>query len=218
MAGEAINRSWEQIRSLGALHPDSHRAARFGHLGRGSLIAFPVTALYGERCMRIGDDTLFGPWVTLTAGYSPDQPDVPDPALVIGDRCVIGARCGIIAHQFIEIGDDVWMGEDVFVTDANHGYEALTEPIGRQLADAEPVSIGAQSWLGHGAIVLAGVHLGRHVVVAAGSVVKDDVPDNCVVAGVPARIVRRLDPSGRWCRVAEPASGGGDPGGHGRPA
>jgi serine acetyltransferase len=201
VAGEAINRSWELIRSLGALHPESHRAARFGHLGRGSLIAFPVTALFGERWMRIGDETLFGPWVTLTAGYSPDQPDVPDPALVIGDRCVIGARCGIIAHHRIDIGDDVWMGEDVFVTDANHGYEDLDEPIGRQLADAEPVSIGDQSWLGHGAVVLAGVHLGRHVVVAAGSVVKDDVPDHCVVAGVPARVVRRLDQTGSWCRV-----------------
>ena len=206
VAGEAINRSWEAIRSLGALHPESHRASRFGALGRGSLIAFPPTALYGERWMRIGEDTLFGPWVTLTAGYSPDQPDVPDPAIVVGDRCVIGARSGIIAHHRIEIGDDVWMGEDVFVTDANHGYEQLAEPIGRQLADAEPVSIGDQSWLGHGAIVLAGTRIGRHVVVAAGSIVVDDVPDHCVVAGAPARVVRRLDASGEWGRVQGPRS------------
>lgn len=201
LAGEAVNRAWDKARSLGALHPESSRAGRFGHLGRGSLIAFPTTALFGERCMHIGDETLIGPWVTLTAGYSPDQTDVPDSALVIGDRCVVGARCGITAHHSIEIGDDVWMGEDVFVTDANHGYEDLAEPIGRQLADAEPVRIGSGSWLGHGAIVLPGSRIGRHVVVAAGSVVLGDVPDRCVVAGVPARIIRRAGADGVWHRA-----------------
>ena len=122
-AGEVVQRWWERVRSFGALHPESRRASRFGHLGRGSLIGFPSTALFGERWIWIGDETLIGPWVTLTAGYVPDQPDVGEPALVIGDRCVIGARCSIIAHSVIDIGDDVWMGEDVFVTDANHGYE-----------------------------------------------------------------------------------------------
>lgn len=151
--------------------------------------------------MRIGEETLIGPWVTLTAGYVPDQPDVADPALVIGDRCVIGARCSIIAHSGIDIGDDVWMGEDVFITDANHGYEDMAEPIGRQIADAEPVVVGAGSWLGHGAVVLPGTRIGRHVVVAACSVVRGSVPDHCVVAGTPARMVRRREDDGRWRRI-----------------
>ena len=200
IAGELVQRSWERARSLGALHPESVRAVRFGHLGRASLIGFPSTALFGERWMCIGDETLIGPWVTLTVGYVPDQPDVADPALVIGDRCVVGARCSIIAHSGIDIGDDVWMGEDVFITDANHGYEDVSRPIGRQIADAEPVTIGAGSWLGHGAIVLPGAHIGTHVVVAAGSVVRGVVPDCCVVAGTPARIVRRRGEDGHWRR------------------
>ena len=208
IAGEVVQRSWERARSLGALHPESVRAARFGRLGRGSLIGFPTTALFGERSMRIGEETLIGPWVTLTAGYSPDQPDVPDPALVVGDRCVVGARCSIIAHSRIDIDDDVWMGEDVFVTDANHGYADPAEPIGRQIADAEPVRIGAGSWLGHGAIVLPGAHIGRHVVVAAGSVVRGSVPDHCVVAGVPARVVRRRGPDGSWHLTENPTEAG----------
>lgn len=164
--------------------------------------------------MRIGEETLIGPWVTLTAGYVPDQPDVPDPALVLGDRCVIGARSSLIAHCRIDIGDDVWFGEDVFVTDANHGYEDAMLPIGRQIADAEPVAIGSGSWLGHGAIVLPGAHIGRHVVVAAASVVRGDVPDHCVVAGSPAHVVRRRDGDGQWRRVERPgASGDEDPAG-----
>ncbi len=205
IAGELVQRGWERARSLGALHPESMRAARFGHLGSGSLIGFPTTALFGERWMHIGADTLIGPWVTLTAGYSPDQPDVPERAICIGDRCVVGARSSIIAHSRIEIGDDVWMGEDVFITDANHGYEDHIVPIGRQIADAEPVAIGDGSWLGRGAIVLPGAQLGRHVVVAAGSVVRGVVPSECVMAGVPARIVRRRDADGRWLPVEHPS-------------
>lgn len=200
-----MQRGWERARSLGALHPESARASRFGSLGRASLIGFPTTALFGERWIHIGDETLIGPWVTLTAGYVPDQPDVPERALVIGDRCVIGARSSIIAHAGIDIGDDVWFGEDVFVTDANHSYEDVTAPIGRQIADAEPVSIGNGSWVGHGAIVLPGARVGSHVVVAAGAVVRGDVPDHCVVAGSPARIVRRRGEDGQWRRVVRPS-------------
>lgn len=203
-AGEVVQRGWDRARSLGALHPESVRASRFGQLGPGSLIGFPTTALFGERWMHIGAETLIGPWVTLTAGYVPDQPDVPERALVIGDRCVIGARSSIIAHVGIDIGDDVWFGEDVFVTDANHGYEDPETPIGRQIADAQPVAIGAGSWLGHGAIVLPGARIGRHVVVAAGSVVRGLVPDSCVVAGTPARIVRRRADDGQWRRIERP--------------
>jgi acetyltransferase-like isoleucine patch superfamily enzyme len=55
-----------------------------------------------------------------------------------------------------------------------------------------PVSIGDGSWLGHGTVVLPGVTIGRHVVVGANSVVTSDLPDNCVAAGVPARVIRQL--------------------------
>ena len=72
-AGEVVQRSWERARSLGALHPESARAGRFGSLGRGSLIGFPTTALFGERSIHLGEETLVGPWVTLTAGYVPDS-------------------------------------------------------------------------------------------------------------------------------------------------
>jgi acetyltransferase-like isoleucine patch superfamily enzyme len=58
------------------------------------------------------------------------------------------------------------------------------------------VSIGAGSWLGAGAIVLPGSQIGRNVVIAAGSVVRGDIPDRCVVAGVPARIVRQHTEAG----------------------
>ena len=53
---------------------------------------------------------------------------------MIGDRCVIGARTSLTAHTSIVLGDDVWCGQDVFVSDASHGYQDPSVPIGRQLA------------------------------------------------------------------------------------
>ena len=125
----------------------------------------------------------------------------PEPVLRIGDRCVIGRGSHIVAHHSIVIGDDVYTGPYVYITDQNHSYADPNLPIGRQWPVNDAVSIGAGSWLGAGAIILPGARIGRNVVVAAGSVVRGEVPDRCVVAGVPARIVRefqagRLVPAG----------------------
>jgi acetyltransferase-like isoleucine patch superfamily enzyme len=102
------------------------------------------------------------------------------------------------------IGDDVWTGPYVYITDQNHAYEDLDVPIGRQFPVNRPVSIGSGSWLGAGAIVLPGARIGRHVVIAAGSVVRGVIPDRCVVAGVPARIIREHTDAG-WLSPKAPA-------------
>lgn len=192
-ANGVLLRAATWVRVKGAIAPDTRAAERFGAFGAGTAIGFPASTLYGEAHIHIGAETLIGCWVTLAAGYSPDQATVPDRALVIGDRCVIGLRSGIVAHESITIADDVWFGQDVFVTDANHGFTDLDVPIGQQLGPHQPVTIGAGSWIGHGAIVLPGTQIGRHVVVAAGSVVRGRIPDNAVVAGVPARVLRIVD-------------------------
>lgn len=192
LVNRVIHRGWARLRSAGAIAPGTDAADRFAAFGDGSVIGFPTATLYGEAQIHIGEEVLVGCWVTLAAGYAPHQTTVPPRALVIGDRCVIGERCGIVAHESIEIGDDVWFGQAVYVTDANHGFEDLDVPIGHQLGPHEPVRIGAGSWVGHGVVVLPGARIGRHVVVAAGSVVRGEVPDNAVVAGVPARVVRTI--------------------------
>ncbi len=145
-----------------------------------------------ERYIHIGADTCIGPGVTLSAGMAPGQQCVTDPVVTIGDRCLIGSGSGIVGHLSIELGDDVWTGHNVYITDQNHGYEDLTRPISVQSQPEKPVKIGSGSWLGHGAVVLPGATIGRHVVVGANSVVRGEVPDFCVVAGVPAKVVRQL--------------------------
>jgi hypothetical protein len=97
-------------------------------------------------------------------------------------------------------------GDDpaVELTDQNHSYEDLDVPIGRQFPVNRPVSIGSGTWLGAGAIVLPGAQIGRHVVIAAGSVVRGVIPDRCVVAGVPARVIREHTDAG-WLSPKAPA-------------
>jgi len=204
VTNRAIQWGWTRVRVAGAIAPGTAAAERFGSFGEGAVVAFPAATLYGERHIHIGALTMISPWVTLAAGYSPEQTSVPERAMVIGERCVFGLRSGIVAHESIEIGDDVWFGQDVFVTDANHGYADPDTPIGRQLGPHQPVSIGDGSWIGHGAVVLPGARLGRNVVVAAGSVVRGEIPDHSVVAGVPARVIRRLVPGVGWVRPDGP--------------
>ncbi len=116
----------------------------------------------------------------------------------IGDRCLIGKGSGIVGHLRIEIGDDVWTGHHVYITDQNHGYEDVDLPISKQSMPEKPVRIGNGSWLGHGTIVLPGAQIGDHVVVGANSVVTGTLPDNCVAVGAPARVVRLHVPGEGW--------------------
>src|SRR5262249_59876401 len=110
--------------------------------------------LVNERYIHIGAGTMIGPGVTLSAGMVPGQVCVGDPVVRIGDRCLIGRGSAIVGHLSIEIGDDVWTGHHVYVTDQNHGYEDVDVPISRQVQPERPVVVGAGSWLGHGTLLL----------------------------------------------------------------
>ena len=191
-----MHRCWHTMQVYGAIHPGSHLSDNFAHLGEGCIIAFPRTALFGEEFISVGAGTMIAPWSTLSAGYGPGVPGDHAVELNIGRRCTIGLRSGLVAHERITIGDDVFFGQDVFVTDSNHGYESLDTPIGRQFGSTSPIEVGDQSWIGHGAVLLAGARVGRHAIVAAGAVVRDEVPDFTIAAGVPARVVSRTDGAG----------------------
>jgi acetyltransferase-like isoleucine patch superfamily enzyme len=186
------------VSRYGATGPDDRLAARFGAFGSGSCLAFPTGAVFGERWIRIGRDTLVGPHVSISAGMVPGQTMVTDPVVRIGDRCMIGRGSHIVGHFEVEIGDDVHTGPYVYITDQNHSYEAIDQPVGWQTPSEAAVKIGAGSWLGANVVVLPGTTLGRNTTVAAGAVVRGTFPDFVVLAGVPAKVVRHYDPDGGW--------------------
>lgn len=188
----ALYLRFDRWRSFHAsIGPTDARGRRFASFGAGSMIMWRPTTIYNENYISIGTDTLIGPDVALSAGMVPGQVCISSPVVSIGDRCLIGRGSGIVGHFSITIGDDVWTGHHVYITDQNHGYEDVTVPISKQTQPERPVVIGDGSWLGYGTVVLPGVTIGRHCVVGANSVVTDDIPDFSVAVGAPARVVRR---------------------------
>jgi acetyltransferase-like isoleucine patch superfamily enzyme len=195
LVGDAILAGYERFTAVAAIGAGSRRARRFARFGQGSVICFPPTALFGEQAIQIGDGVLVGPGVALSAGTMPGQEMLDDAVITIGDGCLIGRGSSISGHLRIEIGNDVYFGPNVFVTDQNHAFDQLDVPIGWTAQPEQPVRIGAGSWLGTNVTVLPGVTIGRHVAVGAGSVVTGDLPDYSVAAGVPARVLRIMEPT-----------------------
>ena len=177
------------------------RGKKFASFGNRSLIMWKPTTIFNEQYISIGDDTLIGPGVALSAGMVPGQECISKVVVSIGDRCLIGRGSGIVGHFSIEIGNDVWTGHHVYITDQNHGYEDVTRPISQQSQPERPVVIGDGSWIGHGAVVLPGVTIGKHVVIGANSVVTKDIPDFSVAVGSPARVIRQYDETLGWVNV-----------------
>lgn len=195
---ERVDR-WIALR--GAIGPSTPRGRGFANFGDGSIICHPVTTLFNEEYIEIGRDTMIGPGVALSAGMVPGQKCPVMPVVRIGDRCLIGRGSGIVGHFSIEIGDDVWTGHHVYITDQNHGYEDVSRPISLQTQPERAVSIGSGSWIGHGSVVLPGARIGCHVAIGANSVVNGEIPDFSVAVGAPARVVRKYDSVEGWVAV-----------------
>jgi len=166
----------------------------FAEFGDASMLQQPYALLMGEPAIAVGSDTLISPGATLAAspefGWTPSD----GPMIRIGSRVWAARGLTVIAHRSIEIGDDVWFGPGVYLTDASHDSSNPEVPIGVAMEPALPVRIGNESWLGTGVVVVPGVTIGKRVVVGANSVVTSDLPDNCVAVGSPAKVVRQLDP------------------------
>ncbi len=110
--------------------------------------------------------------------------------VVIGDYTRIGLHNTIIGP--VKIGSHVNLAQGIVVTALNHNFQDLSKHIDEQGVTTSQVIIGDDVWIGANAVILPGVTIGNHVVVAAGSVVTKDVPSNVVVAGVPATIKKEL--------------------------
>src|SRR5260370_31078075 len=92
------------------------------------MAAFPPGSVFGERWITVGEGTLIGAFVTLSAGMVPGQDLGPVPVLRIGDRCVIGRRSHIVAHHSLLSGDDVFTGPYLYITAQHHACAAPDAP------------------------------------------------------------------------------------------
>ena len=111
----------------------------------------------------------------------------------IGAKTVLGQECTISAYQHVSIGRECIVADRAMLIDFDHGMVEVERPIRAQGIYKRDVRIGHNVWVGYGACFLRGVTVGDNCVVGTYAVVNRDVPDNAVVAGVPARVLRMRD-------------------------
>lgn len=110
--------------------------------------------------------------------------------VTIGDYSRIGIHCTVIGP--VCIGHHVNLAQGITVTALNHNFNDTNRRIDEQGITTKPVVIGDDVWIGANAVILPGVSIGSHAVIAAGAVVTSDVEDYTVVGGVPAKVIKKL--------------------------
>lgn len=110
--------------------------------------------------------------------------------VLIGDHTRIGLHNTIIGP--VKIGDNVNLAQGITVTALNHNFNDPSKRIDEQGVSTSAVNIGNDIWIGTNAVILPGVSIGNHSVVAAGAVVTKDVPAHTLVAGVPAKVIKEI--------------------------
>ena len=157
-------------------------APLYQHRGRGSVIHRSVrmdTPPY--RKFSLGDHSVIESFCCINNAVG----DV-----VIGHHTRVGLHNTVIGP--VTIGNHVNLAQGITVTALNHNFSDANKRIDEQGVTTTPVVIEDDIWIGANAVILPGVTIGRHSVVAAGAVVTKDVPPHSLVAGVPAKIIKQL--------------------------
>lgn len=184
----------EKIRHYAYIGDADAKRRGFHSFGPDALLEQPASVLMGVEAIAVGKETLIGAEVILACSPEFDWTPADGPMIEMGDRVWAARGLIITAHRHIWIGDDVWFGPRVFITDASHEVDDPTIPIGRGMQTAEPIRIGHGSWIGSGVCILPGVSIGNNCVIGANAVVTTDIADNSIAVGVPARVVRQIPP------------------------
>lgn len=167
-------------------------AAKMAECGQG-VFFIKIGMINCPECIHIGEYTNFSKDIWLTAWCT--ENGFCKPFLKIGKHCCFGAYNHITCANRVVIGDNCLTGKWVTITDNSHGetdYDSLCiPPSKRSVTSKGPVIIGNNVWIGDKATILPGVTIGDGVVVAANTVVTKDVPAYSVVAGNPARIIKK---------------------------
>ncbi len=171
------NNPWRSIRTCW-LRLQGMTIGRHTKIGKISA-TWPHTVKLGEQCTAEDnvDFQYYGPWIESAA-------------LNFGDRVHVSRNTHFNIQNAIHIGDDVMIAAGCKFIDHDHGFAARDQPMVRQPIATAPIHIDNNVWIGANAIVLKGVHIGSGSVIAAGAVVRKDVPANQIWGGVPARYIK----------------------------
>lgn len=152
--------------------------------------------LGGIQNISIGDNVVISEnsWLEAILSYNNK---LFNPEININNNVSIGRGSVITAVLGIDIGDDTLIGPHVFITDHFHGDNNIINksiaPINRDLYSKGKVTIGKGVWIGFGAVILPGVIIGDYAIVGANSVITKNVEAYTIVAGNPAKLIKRRD-------------------------
>lgn len=174
------------------------------YLGRGSRVI-------GTRFITMGEGSSIGRYAWIEAVTECGK-EICCPVVKFGDGFHASERLHISIINRIEIGDNCLFGSGVYISDHNHGsYKGAEQshpdepPRVRKLVSHGPVVIGANVWIGDNVTIVGPVQIGDGVVVGANSMVTRDVPDNVIVGGVPAKILKKFNfTNDKWEAFGEP--------------
>lgn len=135
----------------------------------------------------IGTGTEFGPNCGITSKGENSK-------IVIGKNCAFGENVAISGLEDITIGNNALFASNILILSTNHNYENPDVAVKFQGSRGDKITIGSDGWVGDGVTILAGANIGNHCIIGSKSVVtRGNIPDYSVVAGNPARIVKRYN-------------------------
>ncbi|MFV0624653.1 acyltransferase [Sphingomonas sp. ac-8] len=166
-------------------------ARRLRRLGQATIVQNPL--FWTPEFVELGNRVLIWPGCRIE-GVSQFANRFYLPAITIGDNVNIQQGCHITFAGELVIGSDSAILAGALITDIDHSYHAIDINLNDQPIVVQTTRIGRFCVVGAGARILAGTVMGDNCVIGANSVVRGKFPDRCVIAGAPARIIRRFDP------------------------
>ncbi|MCW3093148.1 MAG: dapH 2 [Ferruginibacter sp.] len=151
------------------------------------------TKITGSGKLEIGNNCVFGykPGGHHRGGYIELQPRYNDARIIIGDNVLTNNNLFVCAANFISIGSDTLIGENVTIMD--HEAHGVLPNERRKIGEIGKVQIGKNVWVGNNVTILKNTEIGNNTIVATGAVVSGKFPSDVIIGGIPAKIIKQLD-------------------------
>jgi acetyltransferase-like isoleucine patch superfamily enzyme len=145
--------------------------------------------IQGKKHISIGRNTIVQRYGWLLA----HKIDEYEPGLIIEEGCALGDFVHIVSVRNVHIGRDVLIANNVYISDNLHSFNDINTPIIKQnVIFKSRVTIHSGAWIGENVCII-GANVGKNSVIGANSVVTRDIPDYCVAAGSPAKVIKKYD-------------------------
>lgn len=182
--GQARPRLWVKW----FLNPFYHKRGRGSHICWNTRVdVLPFNPF------ELGKGSTIEDFATVNNGVGP---------VVIGDNTRIGLGCVVIGP--VTVGHNVMLAQNIVLSGLNHTYTDIAKSIAEQPVTTDPISIEDEVWIGANSVITAGVTVGKHSVVAGGSVVTKSVPAYTIVAGNPAKPIKAYNfQTGQWEKLVK---------------